>query len=250
MGLPDARHRPWPCPAGAWAVRQVWSALAFLHWRVPVDAVRQKLPAGLEVDTFDGSAWIGVVPFRMEGVHLRGLPPVPGTDEFPELNVRTYVTAEGKPGVWFFSLDAASSVTSTVARVWYGLPYWRARMEMTEEEGRVSYSSVRISKGAPPAVFRGRYAPAGAEFRARPGSLEHFLAERYCLYANARGGGLARADIHHAPWELRPAKVHTLENTMAEAAGFGIAPEPDNALFARRIEAFAWTPAPLAAAVR
>ncbi|MEK7466445.1 MAG: DUF2071 domain-containing protein [Planctomycetota bacterium] len=249
MGLPDASHRPWPCPAGAWAVRQVWSALAFLHWRLPVDAVRQKIPAGLEVDTFDGSAWIGVVPFRMEGVRLRGLPAVPGTDEFPELNVRTYVTAEGKPGVWFFSLDAASAVTAAVARTWYGLPYWRARMEMTEEEGRVSYSSVRTSHGAPPAAFRARYAPSGAEFRPRPGSLEYFLAERYCLYSTGRGRGIARADILHAPWELRPARAVVLENTMAQAAGFTLPAEPPHALFARSIEAFAWTPAPLTGAV-
>lgn len=241
MALPDASHRPWPCPEGGWATRQTWSALAFLHWRAPVDAVRQKVGPGVEVDTFDGSAWLGVVPFRMSGVRLRGLPPVPGTAAFPELNVRTYVTRDGKPGVWFLSLDATSLPAITVARAWFGLPYWKARMEVTEEEGRVSYDCVRDDPGAPPAAFRARYAPAGAGFRARPGSLEHFLAERYCLYAATRGG-LVRADIHHAPWELRPARVAVRENSMPRAAGFDLPPAPEHALFARTIDAWIWGP--------
>lgn len=227
-------------------MKQSWCSLAFLHWRVPVDAVRQKLPPGLDVDTFDGSAWLGVVPFRMEGVRIRNVPPVPTTTSFPELNVRTYVTADGKPGVWFFSLDAASRVTALVARTWYGLPYHGAAMEMSEEDGSVSYASVRDGGGA---VFRGRYGPAGSEFRAEAGSLEHFLAERYCLYAPAKGGGLARCDILHAPWELRPARAVILENTMAEAAGFGVPREPHHALFARRVDAWAWAPEPVASAV-
>lgn len=242
MGLPDARHRPWPCPSRAWAMRQTWSALGFLHWRVGVDALRQLIPAPLEIDTWEGSAWVGVVPFRMENVRLRALPPIPGTTAFPELNVRTYVTHGGKPGVWFFSLDASNLPVISVARAWYGLPYRRARMEVCEEEGRVSYDSERTARDGPAAVFRARYAPSGGEFRARPGTLEHFLAERYCLYAPARGGGLARAEIHHAPWELRPARVTIRENSMASAAGIALPPDPPHALFVRTIHAWAWTP--------
>ncbi|MCC6739145.1 MAG: DUF2071 domain-containing protein [Planctomycetia bacterium] len=241
MGLPDASHRPWPLPEGSWATRQTWSALAFLHWRVPADAVRQAVGPGVEVDTFDGSAWLGVVPFRMSGVRLRWLPPVPGTAAFPELNVRTYVKRDGKPGVWFLSLDATNLSAIAVARAWFGLPYRRSRMEVTEEEGRVSYDSVRDDPGAPPAVFRARYAPSGGEFRARPGTLEHFLSERYCLYTEVRGG-LLRAEIHHAPWELRPARVAVRENSMARAAGFDVAPAPEHALYARTIDAWIWGP--------
>lgn len=241
MALPDASHRPWPCPEGGWATRQTWSALAFLHWRVPVDAVRQKVGPGVEVDTFDGSAWLGVVPFRMSGVRLRWLPPLPGAAAFPELNVRTYVTRDGKPGVWFLSLDATSLPAIAAARAWFGLPYRHARMEVTEEEGRVSYDSVRDDPGAPPAVFRARCAPSGGAFRAGPGTLEHFLAERYCLYAGARGG-LVRAEIHHAPWELRPARVAVRENSMTQAAGFDLPPAPEHALFARTVDAWIWGP--------
>ncbi|MCE9581766.1 MAG: DUF2071 domain-containing protein [Planctomycetes bacterium] len=240
--LPPAGHRPWPPPGGPWAVRQSWCGLAFLHWRVPVDAVRQKVPAGVEVDVFDGSAWLGVVPFTMEAVRVRGLPPVPGTTGFPELNVRTYVTANGKPGVWFLSLDATSAIVVAIARAWYGLPYFRARMEVVGEAGGFSYASERRHPGAVPATLRARFGPAGPEFRALPGSLEHWLTERYCLYATTRGGGICRADIHHAPWPLRPGRAVITANTMAAAAGFDLPPDPPHVLYARRIDAVAWAP--------
>ena len=130
------------------------------------------------------------------------------------------------PGVWFFSLDATNVPVVLVARAWYGLPYWKARMEVCEEEGRVSYDSERIAPGSAPAVFHARYAPSGREFRAQPGTLEHFLAERYCLYAPARGGGLARAEILHAPWGLRAARGTIRGNSMAAATGFALRPDP------------------------
>ena len=222
-------------------MKQSWCDLLFAHWPVPVDAVRHRVPAGLEVDVFGGSAWIAVVPFRMADVRLRALPTVPGTGAFLELNVRTYVTAEGKPGVWFFSLDAALRVAVAAARTWFGLPYWRAEMSLGRAGGAIEYASRRTHKGAPPAELRVRYAPAGEVFRSAPGTLEHLLTERYCLYAPARRG-FVRGEVHHAPWPLRRAEAELRVNTMAAAAGFAVPETSPHLLFAERIDTVVWAP--------
>jgi hypothetical protein len=221
-------------------MEQTWLDLAFLHWRVPVDAVRRKIPASLSVDSFDGAAWLAVVPFRMDGVRLRWLPPLPGTYAFPELNLRTYVSADGKPGVWFFSLDADNALAVAVARRWFGLPYFSAEMEVRPEGEGFRFGSRRRGDGVP-AEFRARYGLSGPEFRARPGSLEHFLTERYCLYAVSRGR-IVRGEIHHQPWPLRPGRAEIEANTMAAAAGFELPREAPLVHFASRIRAFVWPP--------
>jgi uncharacterized protein YqjF (DUF2071 family) len=200
----------------------LWSNLAFLHWPVDVDAIRPLIPRRLSIDTFDHTAWIGIVPFEMSQIALPGLPPIPGTAAFPELNVRTYVVCDGKPGVWFFSLDAANPLAVAVARRWYHLPYFHARMEA--EPG--SYRSVRVHRNAPSAEFDAHYEASGDAFTAVPGSLEHFLAERYCLYAANRRGDLFRGNVDHEPWTLRPGQVELRMNTMAKAAGIAL---PDKA---------------------
>ncbi|MDQ4029832.1 MAG: DUF2071 domain-containing protein [Actinomycetota bacterium] len=205
----EVAHRPWPLPDGSWIMAQTWDHLLFAHWPVGDLAV----PGGLELDRFDGMAWIGMTPFRVSGLRLRGTLPLPLASSFLELNVRTYVTAGGKPGIWFFSLDAESRGAVEVARRWYRLPYYEARMTAKRRGEVVEYSSAR--QGAErPFVFEGRYRPAGRRSPARPGSLEHFLAERYCLYAEHQGR-LFRAEIHHPPWPLQPAEAELELNTMA-----------------------------------
>jgi uncharacterized protein len=192
---------------------QTWEALLFAHWRVRVDAVRELVPPGLVVDTFDGTAWLGITPFRVDALRLRGLPPAPGVSRFLELNVRTYVTRDRKPGIWFFSLDAASRLAVEAARRAYRLPYHHARMRADRRGDRIQYESTRIGGPPRPYVFSGRYGPSGAVAPAVPGSLEHFLAERYCLYA-VHDGRIHRADIHHPPWPLQPAEGAIELNTM------------------------------------
>jgi uncharacterized protein YqjF (DUF2071 family) len=134
--LEQVAHRPWPLPPGGWVMAQIWHDLLFAHWPVPQAVLRPRIPAQLAVDTFDGQGWLGVVPFRMSGVRLRGTPRVPWLSAFPELNVRTYVVADGKPGVWFFSLDAGNAIAVAIARAWFHLPYFRARMSMSRIVGR------------------------------------------------------------------------------------------------------------------
>ncbi|MFO7168261.1 MAG: DUF2071 domain-containing protein [Chloroflexota bacterium] len=219
-----------------------WLDLLFMHWPVPAEALRPYIPPGLELDTFEGQAWLGVVPFRMAGVRPRMVPALPGVSAFPELNVRTYVTAGGKPGVWFFSLDAASRPAVEMARAVFHLNYRHARMAARTLGDTVHYSSERTERGAPPAAFAARYRPTGPAFRAAPGSLEAWLTERYCLYAANRAGQLWRADIHHRPWPLQLAEAEVERNTMTAQIGLALPDTRPLLHFARELEVAAWWP--------
>jgi uncharacterized protein YqjF (DUF2071 family) len=219
--LTELAHRPWPLPAGPWIMSQSWRDLLFAHWRIDVAqlrTLRPLIPAAINIDTFQGEAWIGVVPFRMSGVRLRATPPIPMLSAFPELNVRTYVTHGGKPGVWFFSLDAANAIAVSVARAWFHLPYFNARMRCESRNGEIEYTSERTHRSAAKANLRARYRPTGKIFQAQPGTLEHFLTERYCLYAADEKGKVSRGDIQHPPWQLQPAQAEFHENTMIQSA--------------------------------
>lgn len=239
-------HRPWAMPESPWIMRQRWCDLLFAHWPVDPLALRRLVPSDLEVETFDGSAWVGVVPFRMEDVAPRAIPGVPGISAFPELNVRTYVRHGDKPGVWFFSLDAAQSLAVAVARRWFHLPYFRAEMTCDEiEPGMIAYASRRTHRRAPAARLEGTYTPTGERFRARPGTLEHWLTERYCLYAADRRGRLFIGEIHHEPWPLHPAMADLRTNTMATAAGIDLPDTDPHLLFAHEIDVRVWSLRPV-----
>jgi uncharacterized protein YqjF (DUF2071 family) len=227
---------------------QVWSDLLFAHWPVPPDTLRDQIPPGLTIETFAGTAWLAVVPFRMSGVRLRLTPAVPRLSAFPELNVRTYVSDGWRPGVWFFSLDAGNPLAVAVARRWYHLPYFLARMEIGPGPGvaQIVYTSTRTHRGAPPAVLRAAYRPSGPPFNALPGSLEHFLVERYCLYTVTPRGRLLRAEVDHPPWDLQIAEAEIRANTMAAASGLTLPDGPPLLHFARRQEVVAWSPRPVA----
>ena len=184
---------------------------------MPRDQLARLLPRSLSLDTRDGVAWLGITPFRVTGLRLRGTLPVPRLSEFLELNVRTYVTVGDKPGIYFFSLDAESRFAVQAARRLYRLPYYLALMNARSTAGWIEYSSARREGLARPFVFEGRYRPRGEVFNAEPGSLEHFLTERYCLYAVDARGNLRRAEIHHAPWRLQRAEAELESSTMVPA---------------------------------
>lgn len=237
--ITPAAHRPWPLPRRRWHLFMRWLDLAFLHWPVDAAAVNRLLPRGLSVDTYNGAAWLGVVPFAMSGTRLRLLPPIPGVSAFPELNVRTYVTIDGKPGVWFFSLDAGSALAVRAARLGFSLPYFDARMSIRREGEAVHYRSRRTHRGAASADFDASYRPTGEVFRAEPETLEYFLVERYCLYVERRGR-ICRGEIHHPPWPLHPGEAVIRENTMAQWLGIELPPMPPLVHFAERIDVVAW----------
>jgi uncharacterized protein YqjF (DUF2071 family) len=225
---------------------QSWHDLLFAHWPIEVAQLRPHIPAPLAIDAFEGTAWLGVVPFRMSGVRLRGTPALPWLSAFPELNVRTYVVAEGKPGVWFFSLDARNPVAVSIARAWFHLPYFRARMSCTVKDGWIEYRSERTHRGASSGVLNGRYRAMGGALRAESGSLEHFLTERYCLYAVDGRGGIFRGEIHHGPWTLQNAEADFTNNTMADAAGLRVPPGKPLLHFSKDQHVVVWQPKRLA----
>jgi uncharacterized protein YqjF (DUF2071 family) len=197
---------------------QRWHDLLFAHWRCRIADLRALIPRPIEIETYDGDAWIGVVPFYMRGVRMRAAPPLPTAYNFQELNVRTYVTLDGRPGVWFFSLDCESSLAVIGARLGAHLPYYRAAMRMRAGGNGIEYDSQRWSVAGPPAAFSAVYSGTGAEFTAPPGTLEHFLTERYCLYSSD-GNRIWRGDIYHPRWSLQPGRAQIDTNSMLGAAG-------------------------------
>ena len=213
--LQSVAHRPWPLPRGEWRWRQSWLDLAFIHYRADAEQIGTLLPSGLRLQEFDGSAWIGLVPFRMAGVTRRPLPDIPRFSSFPELNLRTYVEFEGKPGVWFFSLDADSWPVVFGGRRIYGLPYFSASMQQRLRAGWFSFSSIRRSGEA---TFEARYRPFGEVFFPPLGTFEHWATERYCLYSFSASCGIERVEVHHAPWPLQRAEVVIEQCSMLSSA--------------------------------
>lgn len=189
-----------------------------MHWAIPVDALRPLVPPRLEIDTFEGEAWIGVVPFTMWGVRPTFTPPVPGLSALHELNVRTYVHLEGVPGVWFLSLDANSIVAVWAARNFFYLPYFNARMTLDQTANKIIYASHRTHANAPAANFEATWEFGDPLPLSPPGSLEFFLTERYSLYA-AHRDKLYRCRIFHRPWPLRTAQLLSCESSMVESHG-------------------------------
>jgi uncharacterized protein YqjF (DUF2071 family) len=195
-----------------------WDKLLFLHWPIEAERLRPLIPPRLTIDTFDGAAWIGVVPFKMRGIRHPFAPPLPGVSRSHELNVRTYVHSGGVPGVWFLSLDAANPLVVWGARASYFLPYFRAEMHLDTCDTMVHFRSRRTDRRTPPAEFAATWTVGKRIAEAKPGSLEFFLTERYCLYA-ARGRRLYQARIYHRPWPLATAEVTHLASTMTLAHG-------------------------------
>lgn len=217
-----------------------WESLLFAHWPVAEDQIRPHIPSNLEIDTFNGESWIGVVPFLMNAVHPRWIPSLPCVSRFPELNVRTYVKAEGKPGVWFFSLEAANPLAVWMARWKYYLPYFHAQMNIHKQNETFIYDSQRTHRGAPEAQFSGEYGPCGEVYLASKGNLDHWLTERYCLYSANRHGTVYRGEIHHDPWPLQPAKAKININTMIDSHRIQTEDTAPLLHFARGVDVIAW----------
>lgn len=217
-------------------MHQSWLDLLFAHWRMPAQAIRPLVPSQLALDLFHEECWIGVVPFDMKNIRVRGLPAIPGLSSSEELNVRTYVTYRGRPGVYFFSLDAASITAVLGARFVFHLPYFHAKMKIERLGGTIHYSSRRRHSSA---EFRGSYRAGGGVRHAAPGTLEYFLTERYCLYTVHRAK-VYQCEIHHPPWPLQNAEASIAGNTMCEAAGFTLPSGKPLLHFSLRQDVLVW----------
>jgi uncharacterized protein YqjF (DUF2071 family) len=233
----DVAYRPWPLPDRPWAMAQTWADLLFVHWPVDAAQLRPHVPAGLELDLRDGQAWLGVTPFRLEGLRLRGTVPLPYVSRFLEINVRTYVTRAGRPGIWFFSLDATSQGAVEVARRVYRLPYHHMRASYEARGLSLRWRSSRTD-AARPYVFEASCRAVDGPAPAAPGSLEAFLTERYCLYA-AAAGEVYRAEIHHPPWPLQTAALD-LDLTTMTPDGIDLPADAPLAHFSARQDVVLW----------
>jgi uncharacterized protein YqjF (DUF2071 family) len=242
-------HRPYAHPDGGWTMHMSWEQLLFAHWPIKPEVMRERIasacggwPEKLELDTLDGEAWLGVVPFTMARTGLWWWPTALGPHSFHELNVRTYVKHGGKPGVLFFSLDAASPMAVFTARKWFHLPYHNARMDLGLEKEVVRYDSLRTHRGSPPAKFRGTYGPDGNVYRSEQGTLERWLTERYCLYSVDRRNRVWRGEIHHEQWPLQKAHAKFDHNEMAACHGLTLPDTKPLYHYVKRIDVVAWRP--------
>lgn len=234
--LQDTARRPWPLPGGGWRFAHTFEDVLIAHWRVPAERLRPLLPGGLELEERDGSAWLGLLGFTSRDLRAQGTLPVPGVS-YPQLNVRTYVRAGGRPGVWFLGQSVGSRVAAGAARRLFGLPVRHARMTL-RRGARIELTSARTGSDGRPVVFSARYGPTGPVFEAAPGSLEEFLVERFCLYVEA-GGKLLRGEIHHRPWALQKAEAEIELNTMAPP-GIELAAGPNLVHYTARQDVLAW----------
>jgi uncharacterized protein YqjF (DUF2071 family) len=240
--LNSVRHRPWPMPDAPWVMTQSWHDLLFAHWPVDLAEMRALVPDQFELDVFNESAWLSVVPFHMTNVSPRGVPALPRLSAFPELNVRTYVRVGERPGIYFFSLDAGSWPAVEAANLTLNLPYFHADMDVKPFGQGISYASTRKDGGQ---AFRATYAPSGEPFMAKPGSLARFLTERYCLYHLHRSGSPYRLEIHHPPWQLQEAHADITVNTVATTVIPSLTSRAAVLHFARRQDVVVWTPTEL-----
>jgi uncharacterized protein YqjF (DUF2071 family) len=238
--LQQTAHRPWPVPRWPWVGRQSWHELLFAHWPVPAAALRSYVPPGLTIQEKDGTSWVGVTCFGVSDLSLRGLPELPWAGRFLELNVRLYVEKDGKPGVWFLSLDASSALAVVGARTLLNLPYIQARMSKAPHEGGYRFESARPRGTA--ARFSADYQPLGGARQAAPGTLEHFLTERYCLYTRLPGGLLARVQIHHWPWPLQEAVARVEATELLAAHALPVTGPPALLHYAQRLVVIVWPP--------
>lgn len=250
--LRTVAQRPWAPPHGRWVMMQTWRHLLFAHWPIPAETMRDLLPPNLPLDTYDGVAWLGIVPFHMTGIHLHGLPDIAPFTRLLECNVRTYVNVDGKPGVYFFSLDADNRVEVEVARAWYHLPYFKARFSCSFPQdtpdaavpdgldGETRYSVTRSDRRLATGTFTARYRPIAPGRQPQQGTLEDWLTARYALYTTDRRGRLYRGDIFHQPWQLQAAEAEITQNTLADAHHLRL---PDTAPllhYSRRLDMVAW----------
>ena len=238
-------HRPRPLPNGRWAIAQRWNDLLFAHWPLPVARLAPLLPEWLEVDTHQGMAWLGAVPFWLDRIKIRGVPQIIGARSFPDLTLRTYVRDRftNTPGVYCFSLDSSNLLAVGVARTFYHLPYHWSSMKMGQRSEREFDFYSRRRFGSNPVVFKARYRGLGPTQRLadlRPGSLEYFLTERSCLYSANRAGQPVRASIHHIPWPLEDAEAEIEQNDLPASIGLA-QPEVDPVLhYSRRLAVYIW----------
>ena len=211
-----------------------------MHWPISPEVLRPFIPPALEIDTFDGEAWIGVVPFRMTGIRPRYLPSMPWVSAFAELNVRTYVKYKGQRGVWFMSLDAANPLGVRMARWQFHLPYYDAKMSSIDTGNEIQYASTRTHKNTAAAKYVANYRPVSEAYKTLDGTIDHWLTELYCFFAADTDGNIYRGDVEHQPWPLQIAEAEVKQNSMTDALGIALPDRKPLLHFSRGVEVVGW----------
>ena len=228
-------------PQRPWVLFMTWRDLFFASWRVPIEAVRAHIPPELELDTFDGSAWVTLVPMRVTDMHWRGIEPIPGMDSFRELNFRTYVRVNGRAGVFFLSIECPATFQDWIARKFFGVPYFHSQMASFNDGVSYHYATERVQADRTPAAFFGAFRPQPGGTAPAPGSLEQFLLERYSLYF-VQNGVVHRGDIQHAEWNVQQAEAQIDVNTISSAEGFDLSNKPDHVGFVLQSDTLIFPP--------
>jgi uncharacterized protein YqjF (DUF2071 family) len=243
--LAATSHRPWPLPNTHWTMTQRWNDLLFAHWPVPAAQITPLLPANLTADTFDGSAWVGIVPFWIDQIRMHRLPAIPGANRFPELNLRTYVREphSNLGGVYFFSLDAGNPLAVAMARIFFKLPYYWSKMRIDHCDNREFCYSSQRRFAKTPAKFRARYRSLGQASDKQ--GLEQFLTDRYALYTADPSGALFKGNIHHLPWPLERAEAEFELNDLPAAHGIHLPDTPPLLHYSRELVVYIWALEPL-----
>ncbi|MFD0693324.1 YqjF family protein [Paenibacillus sp. GCM10027628] len=224
-----------PFRAWQWTMTQTWEHLLFAHWPVAPQTISKFIPGDLEIDTFDGQAWIGVIPFLMSGIRLRALPPIPLMSAFPEINVRTYVKTDQGSGVYFITLDASNPFVVGVAKLWYRLPYFFADLTFTHKRDSMEFKGQRLPFTRKAESFYGLYGPGSDPFVPQAGTLEHWLTERYFFYCS-NAGGIFQGEVLHEPWKLQSAVTMISQNTMTQSLHLHLPETPAVMHYARGVQ--------------
>ncbi len=250
--LYSVEHRPWMPPDKPWLLSQNWNDLLFAHFAVDAPTLRRMVPEALTLDLYDGVAWLTLAAFCTSHLRPSGIPPLPGISFFPQLTLRTYVTLQDKPGLFYLSVDAANLSAVWFARVFFRMQYWHASMQVSGAtiearkagEKAIHFRSTRLhgpTGNDGPAKFDARYSPEGEAKRADRGTLEEFLTERYCVYSWNRRK-IYRTEVHHQPWLLQAASVEIRDNTVGEPLGLSLPAKPEFCHFSRSLKTLIWAP--------
>lgn len=238
--LIDSNHRPFPLPAKKWIMRQSWRNLLFLHWPVPLEKLRPHIPSSLQIDTFHGSAWLGLILFVIEGIYPLGISKFSLTPKFPEINVRTYVKYNEKPGIYFMSIDVENWASLKIAKNWYHLPYHSAKISFGKQGQTFYCHSIRKENGNTPVSFKGQYGPISEVYYPKEGTLDHWFTERYCLYSSNNGVNIYCGEIHHRPWPLQKAEIEVDKNTLFTSYQFDLSEIKPLAHFSTGVDSLMW----------
>jgi uncharacterized protein YqjF (DUF2071 family) len=245
-------HRPWLPPDSHWLLSQSWNDVLLLHFAMKPETLRRLVPEELTLELYEGVAWLTISPFSASHVRPSGVPPLPGISFSSQISVRTYVTMGGKPGIYYFSMDTTNLSTVWFARMFFRMQYWHSSIQVSgatinspkTQNAEIHFRARRLHG---PAAQNGaarldvEYAPEGAPTRARTGSLNEFLTERYCVYSCHRKS-FYRTEIHHQPWPLQQVQVDLRDNSMAEPLGLTLPEEPELCHFSRSLKMLTWAP--------